>query len=86
MHRSPLPKERSFSPGSRANPSRLTARELEVLHLLAEGLSDAGIARRLYLSEKTVSHHVSAVLHKLGEPSRSSAVAAARRRRIIAVE
>jgi DNA-binding CsgD family transcriptional regulator/tetratricopeptide (TPR) repeat protein len=82
-HSAGLAVPRGPRPASRANPSGLTARELEVLHLLAEGLSDAGIATRLYLSEKTVSHHVSAVLHKLGEPTRSRAVAAALRRRII---
>jgi DNA-binding NarL/FixJ family response regulator len=62
----------------------LTGRELEVLQLLADGLSNADVAQRLYLSEKTVGHHVSAVLRKLGEPTRSRAVAAALRRRVIA--
>ena len=65
------------------HPARLTARELEVLGLLAEGLSDAEVAGRLYLSEKTVGHHVSAVLRKLDQPSRSRAVASALRRHII---
>jgi len=68
---------------SRANPSGLTAREIEVLHLLTEGLSYAEVAERLTLSQKTVGHHVSAVLRKLGEPTRSRAVAAALRRGII---
>ena len=66
------------------HPASLTGRELEVLGLLAEGLSNAEVAQRLYLSEKTVGHHVSAVLRKLGEPTRSRAVAAALRRHIIA--
>jgi DNA-binding NarL/FixJ family response regulator len=42
-----------------------------------EGLSDAELAARLTLSQRTVSHHVSAVLRKLGVPSRSRAAAAA---------
>jgi len=41
-----------------------------VLALLRDGLSNAAIARRLYLSERTVHHHVSAVLAKLGVSSR----------------
>ena len=68
---------------SRANPAGLTEREMEVLHALAEGLSNAEIAARLVLSEKTVGHHVSAVLRKLQEPSRWRAVATARRMGLI---
>jgi DNA-binding NarL/FixJ family response regulator len=48
-----------------------------VLDLLAEGLRDAEIADRLHLSERTVNHHVSAVLQKLTAPSRTAAVACA---------
>jgi DNA-binding CsgD family transcriptional regulator/tetratricopeptide (TPR) repeat protein len=69
---------------SRANPAGLTAREAEVLQLLADGLSYAEVAERLVLSEKTVGHHVSAVLRKLGEPTRSRAVAAALRLGLVA--
>jgi DNA-binding NarL/FixJ family response regulator len=47
-------------------------------------MSNADIAARLYLSQKTAGHHVSAVLRKLGEPTRSRAVAAAVRRGIVA--
>jgi DNA-binding CsgD family transcriptional regulator len=68
---------------SRANPAGLTAREVEVLALLADGLSYAEVAARLVLSEKTVGHHVSSVLRKLGEPTRSRAVATAQRLGII---
>jgi DNA-binding CsgD family transcriptional regulator len=62
---------------TQANPAGLTARELEVLALLADGLRDAEIADRLVLSKKTVGHHVSAVLRKLGVASRGQAAAAA---------
>jgi DNA-binding CsgD family transcriptional regulator/tetratricopeptide (TPR) repeat protein len=83
-HARGLPVPRGPRSSSRGNPALLTGRELEVLDLLADGLSNADLAQRLYLSEKTVGHHVSAVLRKLGEPTRSRAVAAALRRRLIA--
>lgn len=57
----------------------LTRREQEVLHLVAEGLSNAEIAARLHLSTKTVGHHVSSVLAKLGVKSRGEAGAWASR-------
>ena len=60
---------------TRLNPSQLTPRELEVLELVAQGLSDADIARRLFLSRRTVHHHVSAALHKLGVSTRAQAAA-----------
>ena len=62
-----------------ANPAGLTGRQAEVLELLCEGLTDAEIAARLSLSAKTVGHHVSALLAKLGVGSRRQASAAARR-------
>jgi ATP/maltotriose-dependent transcriptional regulator MalT len=52
----------------------LTSRQFEVLRLLAEGLTNAEIARCLVVSVRTVDHHVSAVLTKLGAPSRREAV------------
>jgi DNA-binding CsgD family transcriptional regulator/tetratricopeptide (TPR) repeat protein len=66
-------------PRTRENPAGLTARELEVLALLAEGLRNAQIAERLVLSEKTVGHHVSAVLRKLDARSRGEAATKALR-------
>jgi len=62
-----------------ANPAGLTGRQVEVLGLLAQGLSNAEIAGRLSVSAKTVEHHVSALLAKLGAGSRREAAAAARR-------
>jgi DNA-binding CsgD family transcriptional regulator/tetratricopeptide (TPR) repeat protein len=64
---------------TRANPAGLTPRELEVLTLVAEGLHNSEIAGRLFLSEKTVAHHVSAILRKLGVPNRVQAVTEAAR-------
>jgi DNA-binding CsgD family transcriptional regulator len=56
---------------TRKNPLGLTPRQAEILSLLKEGLTNARIARRLQISMKTVDHHVSAVLGKLGVSSRS---------------
>jgi len=64
-------------PSTRANEAGLTSRQLEVLSLLAEGFSNAEIASRLFTSSKTVEHHVSAVLAKLGVHSRAQAVGVA---------
>jgi DNA-binding CsgD family transcriptional regulator len=61
---------------TRANPAGLTTRQLEVLRLVASGLSNAEIASRLVLSARTVDHHVTAVLQKLDVHSRREAVAA----------
>jgi DNA-binding CsgD family transcriptional regulator len=83
-HARGLPVPRGPRTASRVNPAGLTTREAEVLQLLADGLSYAEVAERLILSEKTVGHHVSAVLRKLGEPTRSRAVAAALRLGVIA--
>jgi DNA-binding CsgD family transcriptional regulator len=66
-------------PATRTNPAGLTARELEVLALLTDGLRNNEIAARLFLSDKTVDHHVSAILRKLGVSSRMKAVAEAGR-------
>jgi DNA-binding CsgD family transcriptional regulator/tetratricopeptide (TPR) repeat protein len=66
-------------PSTRANPANLTARETEVLALVTEGLRNADIAQRLFVSTKTVDHHVSAILAKLGVRSRAEAAREAAR-------
>jgi DNA-binding CsgD family transcriptional regulator len=58
---------------TRAHPAGLTLREAEVLTLVAAGLRNAEIAARLYLTPKTVSHHLSAIYAKLGVESRTEA-------------
>ena len=70
---------RGARPQTRANPAGLTARELEVLALVADGLRNAEIAQRLVVSAKTVDHHVSAILRKLDVRTRGQAVAKATR-------
>jgi DNA-binding NarL/FixJ family response regulator len=61
----------------------LTARELEVLRLVAAGLSNARIANELFISPKTASVHVSNIMAKLGVTSRGEAAAAAHERRLL---
>ncbi|MET0417973.1 MAG: LuxR C-terminal-related transcriptional regulator, partial [Actinoplanes sp.] len=70
-------------PSTAADPTGLTGRQLEVLKLLADGLSNAEIAGRLTVSVKTVDHHVSAVLSKLRVPNRGQAASAAFKRGLI---
>jgi DNA-binding CsgD family transcriptional regulator len=65
------------------HPARLTRREAEVLAHVQQGASNAEIATRLYLSEKTVHHHVSAILRKLGVASRVQAAFEAAQRGLI---
>jgi DNA-binding CsgD family transcriptional regulator/tetratricopeptide (TPR) repeat protein len=61
---------------TRTNPAGLTERQVEILRLLASGMTNAEIAARLVVSVRTVDHHVSAVLQKLGVATRREAAAA----------
>jgi DNA-binding NarL/FixJ family response regulator len=67
------------SGASTAGASTLTARELEILCLLADGLTTRDIAQRLFISRKTVGTHADHILRKLGVHSRTEAVAHAYR-------
>ena len=60
---------------TRADPLGLTRREHEILTLVGEGLTSAEIAARLFISAKTVDHHVASAVGKLGAPSRAAAAA-----------
>lgn len=67
------------------SPIDLTPREVEVLSLLAEGLTNKAIARKLTISEHTVKFHVNAILNKLDAQSRTDAVVRATRLGLIAL-
>jgi DNA-binding CsgD family transcriptional regulator len=69
-------------PTTRDNPCNLTTRQMDILTLLTADLTNAEIAARLYISPKTVDHHVSAVLAKLHVHTRQAAAAWARQQRL----
>jgi DNA-binding NarL/FixJ family response regulator len=71
--------------GSLARREPLTAREVQVLELLAEGLPNKAIAARLGISDQTVKFHVAAISGKLGAANRTEAVRLAVRRGLIAL-
>jgi len=94
---SDVPERRSFGDGRRAatmsdgdddieaieEPEPLTARELDVIDALAQGLSNRAIAGRLGISEHTVKFHLASIFGKLGVTTRTSAVRRALRRGLI---
>lgn len=68
-------RDRMVEPRDAGKLSRLTAREREVLALLASGITNAQLADRLTVAESTVKSHVKHILHKLGAGNRASAIA-----------
>jgi DNA-binding NarL/FixJ family response regulator len=80
--RARLDSELGLPPVLDATPG-LTPREVEVLRLVSDGLSNRQIGRALFISEKTASVHVSNILAKLGAASRTEAAAVARRRGLL---
>jgi DNA-binding NarL/FixJ family response regulator len=71
------------SPNTIARASDLTAREREILRLLADGLTTGDIARELFISRKTVGSHIEHILRKLHVHSRTEAVAVAYREGLV---
>jgi DNA-binding CsgD family transcriptional regulator len=70
---------RGLRESTKTNPAQLTNRELDVLQLLKSGVQNKEIARSLFISPKTVDHHISSILFKLEVKSRSKAVTEAAR-------
>ena len=78
-----LPRAAEGAPAAPATPAGLTAREVGVLRLVADGLSNQTIAERLFVSEHTVHRHIANILNKLSVSSRAAAVAQAARRGLL---
>ena len=74
---------RGLRKSTQSNPALLTSRELDVLQLLKEGLRNKEIAGKLFVSVKTVDHHISSILFKLDVNSRAKAVQEALRQEFI---
>ena len=80
----PVPGKPFTADQSRIDALGITPRELEVLQLIAEGLSNKEMAERLFVSENTVKTHASRVFDKLGASRRTQAVQMAKRQGILA--
>ena len=65
---------RGLRSSTMSNPAQLTSRELDILQLLKTGASNKEIAAKLFISTKTVDHHISSILFKLDAPSRIKAI------------
>jgi len=74
---------RGIRKSTKSNPANLTEREVGVLQLLKDGLQNKEIAAKLFISRKTVDHHMSSILFKLDVNSRTKAVQEASRLEII---
>ena len=77
------PEQISLVEPAPGHPSRLSDREVEVLRLVAEGLTDGQVARELYISPRTVGRHLGSIYRKLGVPSRAAAAKKAVERGVI---
>lgn len=75
---------RGLRESTKSNPFQLTNRQIDVLNLLSQGLQNAEIADRLFISAKTVDHHISAILEKLDVNSRTKAVSKAQQLGLLA--
>jgi DNA-binding CsgD family transcriptional regulator/tetratricopeptide (TPR) repeat protein len=82
MHAQGIRIPRGARPATRENPFGLTTREMEVLSCLTNGLSNQVIAKQLSLSTRTVEHHISSILQKMGVQSRNEAVAQASKEKL----
>ena len=74
---------RGIRKSTKSNPANLTDREMGILHLLKDGLQNKEIAAKLFISPKTVDHHISSIFFKLDVNSRTKAVQEAARLEIL---
>ena len=77
------PASESGDPSRRGAPAGLSPRELEVLRLVARGLTDAEVGVRLFISPRTVARHLQSIYNKLGVNSRTAAAAFAYERGLL---
>lgn len=72
--------------GERRNTERLTYREVEILQLVCQGMSNQAIAKQLFLSEKTVKNHLTSVFRKIHVNDRTQAVLYALKHKLVAID